>query len=351
MDEQQPTSFGRYKVKGVIGKGAMGVIYLAEDPVIGRQLAIKVIQLNPGISAQEIENLQTRFEREFRSAGTLSHPNIVTVHDVGKEGATPYIAMEYVEGKTLEHVISEQRVLSFEEVADLVGQICDGLDFAHQHGVVHRDVKPANILLDRTGRPKITDFGVAKLTESGMTHTGTMVGTPWYMSPEQVVGETVTGAADQFSVAVMTYQLLTRERPFTGERSSTVLYKIVHEEPVRPHLLNPKLMDHARRRADAGVRQEPDRALPRLQRVRARAAGGARRRRRALEQDHVGRDPGDRVADRVDDARQGVDEGVAGTGEVGRSIGRWLRRAVGGDVAATPRAAGAASTAATDGGR
>ncbi len=243
MEEQQPTSFGRYKVKGIIGKGAMGVIYLAEDPVIGRQLAIKVIQLNPGISAQEIENLQTRFEREFRSAGTLSHPNIVTVHDVGKEGSTPYIAMEYIEGKTLEHVISEQRVLSFEEVADLVGQICDGLDFAHQHGVVHRDVKPANILLDRTGRPKITDFGVAKLTESGMTHTGTMVGTPWYMSPEQVVGETVTGAADQFSVAVMTYQLLTRERPFTGERSSTVLYKIVHEEPVRPHLLNPKLMD------------------------------------------------------------------------------------------------------------
>jgi serine/threonine protein kinase len=243
MDEQQPTSFGRYKVKGVIGKGAMGVIYLAEDPVIGRQLAIKVIQLNPGISAQEIENLQTRFEREFRSAGTLSHPNIVTVHDVGKEGNTPYIAMEYVEGKTLEHVINEQRVLSFEEVSELVGQICDGLDFAHQHGVVHRDVKPANILLDRHGRPKITDFGVAKLTESGMTHTGTMVGTPWYMSPEQVVGETVTGAADQFSVAVMTYQLLTRERPFTGERSSTVLYKIVHEEPVRAHLLNPKLMD------------------------------------------------------------------------------------------------------------
>ena len=154
MDEQQPTSFGRYKVKGVIGKGAMGVIYLAEDPVIGRQLAIKVIQLNPGISAQEIENLQTRFEREFRSAGTLSHPNIVTVHDVGKEGATPYIAMEYVEGKTLEHVISEQRVLSFEEVADMVGQICDGLDFAHQHGVVHRDVKPANILLDRNGPPQ-----------------------------------------------------------------------------------------------------------------------------------------------------------------------------------------------------
>src|SRR5688572_19795532 len=242
MDEQ-PSSFGRYKVKGVIGKGAMGVIYLAEDPVIGRQLAIKVIQLNPGISTAEIENLQVRFEREFRSAGTLSHPNIVTVHDVGKEGNTPFIAMEYVEGKTLEHVINEQRVLSFEEAADMVGQICDGLDFAHQHGVVHRDVKPANILLDRNGRPKITDFGVAKLTESGMTHTGTMVGTPWYMSPEQVVGEQVTGAADQFSVAVMTYQLLTRERPFTGERSSTVLYKIVHEEPVRPHLLNPKLMD------------------------------------------------------------------------------------------------------------
>jgi serine/threonine protein kinase len=322
MDEQQPTSFGRYKVKGVIGKGAMGVIYLAEDPVIGRQLAIKVIQLNPGISAQEIENLQTRFEREFRSAGTLSHPNIVTVHDVGKEGATPFIAMEYVEGKTLEHLINEQRVLSFEEVADLIGQVCDGLDFAHQHGVVHRDVKPANILLDKNSRPKITDFGVAKLTESGMTHTGTMVGTPWYMSPEQVVGETVTGAADQFSVAVMTYQLLTRERPFTGERSSTVLYKIVLAD------------GSARRRLDACVRQEPGRALPHLQRVRAGAARRARSRRRSLEQDDVGCDARDRVAHRVDEGRQGADEGMAGGGEVGRTLGSRLRRPVGRDVGA-----------------
>jgi len=260
--ENQPTRFGRYVVKGVIGKGAMGVIYLAEDPVIGRQVAIKVIQLQPGLSDHEIESLKTRFEREFRSAGTLSHPNIVTVHDVGTEGHTPFIAMEYVQGKTLEHLINEQRALTFEDIMGLVSPICDALDFAHANGVVHRDIKPANILLDRSQRPKITDFGVAKLTESGMTHTGAVVGTPWYMSPEQVVGEPVTGAADQFSVAVMAYQLLTRERPFSGERSSTVLYKIVHEEPTRPHLLNPRLeeeLDDALLRA---FHKNPDQRYP-----------------------------------------------------------------------------------------
>jgi serine/threonine-protein kinase len=238
----RPAKFGRYQVKAIIGQGAMGTIYLAEDPVIGRQVAIKVIQVQAGTSQAEIENLKMRFEREFRSAGTLSHPNIVTVHDVGTEGDAPFIAMEYVQGSTLEQLINERHVLSFEEIADLTTQICDALDFAHLNGVVHRDVKPANILLDRARRPKITDFGVARLSESALTHSGGMVGTPWYMSPEQVVGEPATGAADQFSVAVMAYQMLTGERPFSGERSSTVLYKIVHEEPVRPHLLNPRLM-------------------------------------------------------------------------------------------------------------
>jgi serine/threonine-protein kinase len=239
----QPTQFGRYLVKGVVGQGAMGMIYLAEDPVIGRQVAIKVIQLQAGLSPQEIENLKTRFEREFRSAGTLSHPNIVTVYDVGTEGDTPFIAMEYVPGSTLEQLINEQHVLSFQEIAELIVPICSALDYAHENGVIHRDIKPANILLDRGRRPKITDFGVAKLSESGMTRTGAIVGTPWYMSPEQVTGQAVTGASDQFSVAIMTYQILTGERPFSGERSSTVLYKIVHQEPVHPHLLNPRLMD------------------------------------------------------------------------------------------------------------
>ncbi|HVR28451.1 MAG TPA: TonB family protein [Thermoanaerobaculia bacterium] len=259
---EHPTRFGRYLVKGVIGKGAMGVIYLAEDPVIGRQVAIKVIQLQPGLSEKEIENLKTRFEREFRSAGTLSHPNIVTVHDVGSEGNAPFIAMEYVEGKTLEHLLNEQRPLSFEEISELVSQICDALDFAHGSGVVHRDIKPANILLDRSQRPKITDFGVAKLADTGMTHTGAMVGTPWYMSPEQVVGESITGAADQFAVAVMTYQILTRERPFSGERSSTVLYKIVHEEPTRPHLLNPRLTDLIDQVLMQAFQKNPDERYP-----------------------------------------------------------------------------------------
>ncbi len=171
--------------------------------------------------------------------------------------------MEYVEGKTLEHVISEQRVLSFEEVADLVGQICDGLDFAHQHGVVHRDVKPANILLDRDGRPKITDFGVAKLTESGMTHTGTMVGTPWYMSPgaggrrdRHRRRRPVLGRGDD----------LPAPHPRAPVHRRAVVDRALQDRPRGagpPAPAQSEADGHARRRVDAGVRQEPDRALSR----------------------------------------------------------------------------------------
>ena len=233
-----PKSFGRYQVKQLLGRGAMGVVYLAEDPVITRKVAIKVISSQPGQADSE---LQARFEREFRSAGTLSHPNIVTIHDVGKQGTRTFIAMEHVEGKSLEDIANLERCMPLETVANLLDQICSGLDYAHERSIVHRDIKPANIIITPDGRAKITDFGVAKildLTTTGVTQEGATIGTPSYMSPEQAKGYRVKGSADQFSVAVMVYRLLTGERPFMGDSRSTVMYKIVHEDPITLNVLN-----------------------------------------------------------------------------------------------------------------
>ena len=232
---ESPQSFGRFRVIRPLGRGGMGMVYLAEDPIIGRQVAIKVVRAEPGLEEAEIHELQTRFEREFQSAGTLSHPNIVTVFDVGKEGDSSFFAMEFLPGESLADILKSDRVLSFKEIAEFGSKMCSALDYAHDHGVVHRDIKPANILIDRSGEPKITDFGVAKLTSTNLTRTGTVVGTPSYMSPEQVTGQPVSGASDQFSVAVIFYQMLTGELPFTGENPTTILYKIVHETPTRPH--------------------------------------------------------------------------------------------------------------------
>ena len=231
----QPETFGRFKVIRTVGRGGMGMVYLAEDPVIKRQVAIKVVKAEAGLADDELEELQTRFTREFQSAGNLQHPNIVTVFDVGTEGDSPYFAMEYLPGEDLADILKSDRVLSFKEIAEYANKICGALDFAHDNGVVHRDIKPANILIARDGEPKITDFGVAKLQSTNLTRTGTVVGTPSYMSPEQVTGQQVSGVSDQFSVAVILYQMLTGELPFTGENPTTILYKIVHETPVRPH--------------------------------------------------------------------------------------------------------------------
>jgi serine/threonine-protein kinase len=236
-----PSRFGRYEIQRVVGRGAMGIVYLAEDPVIGRQVAIKAIQAHAGLDPKELAMRQERFEREFRSAGTLSHPNIVTVYDVGQEGSVSFIAMEYVPGESLEDVLKSGRVLSFKEIADLLGQIAAALDYAHERSIVHRDIKPANILLTVEGKPKITDFGVAKLTTTNMTTTGMIVGTPMYMAPEQITGRPVGPATDQFALAVILYELLTGERPFEADNPTTVMYRIVHEQPVPPREVNGRL--------------------------------------------------------------------------------------------------------------
>ncbi len=238
-----PPRFGRYEVQRVIGRGAMGIVYLAEDPVIGRQVAIKAVQAHAGLDPKELAMRQERFEREFRSAGTLSHPNIVTVFDVGQEGNVSFIAMEYVPGESLEEVFKSGRVLAFKEIADLLTQIASGLDYAHERSIVHRDIKPGNILLTVGGQPKITDFGVAKLTTTTLTTTGMIIGTPMYMAPEQITGRPILPATDQFALTVMLYEMLTGERPFEADNPTTVMYRIVHEQPAPPRQLNGRVPD------------------------------------------------------------------------------------------------------------
>ncbi len=233
--------YGRFVVDEELGRGGMGVVYRAEDPVIGRSVAIKVLHPDPSLSPKARGELQTRFEQEFRSAGNLIHPSLVTVYDVGQEADESFIAMECVEGESLEAMLRSGKELSFKEVSELAERLCSGLDYAHDAGIVHRDIKPANVLLTDSGRPKITDFGVAKVRSANLTLTGTVVGTPAYMAPEQILGEPITGAADQFSVGVILYQILTGELPFIGDLPTTTLYKIVHEDPKPPSEVNPTL--------------------------------------------------------------------------------------------------------------
>src|ERR1022692_4278010 len=233
---------GRYKIVRELGRGAMGVVYHAIDPNIGRPVAIKTIYFGGTRKPEEIDRQRERLFREARSAGMLSHPGIVTIYDVEQQGDLAYIAMEYVDGPTLDQVLSEAEPLNAERMFGILAQTGVALDYAHSKGIVHRDIKPANIMLSADGTAKIADFGIAKITAAeNLTMTGSIVGTPHYMSPEQVQGQPVDGRSDQFSLAVIAYEMLTGEKPYTGEHLTTVVYKIVAEEPVPPHRLNPSL--------------------------------------------------------------------------------------------------------------
>src|SRR5215472_3438714 len=234
-------SIGRYAIVRELGRGAMGVVYLANDPNIGRSVAIKTIRLGEVQRPDERERLRERLFREARSAGILSHPGIVSFYDVDQQGDLAYIAMEYVDGPTLDEVLT-QSAISAEQMFSVLGQAAVALDYAHSKGIVHRDIKPANIMIAKDGTTKVTDFGIAKISANEhLTITGTIVGTPHYMSPEQVQGLPVDGRSDQFSLAVIAYEMLTGEKPYTGEHLTTVVYKIVAEEPVLPHRLNPSI--------------------------------------------------------------------------------------------------------------
>jgi serine/threonine-protein kinase len=229
------TKIGRYRVESEIGRGAMGVVHLAHDERLGRAVAVKTLSIPDGLSKAQRQEFRTRFLREAQAAAALSHPGIVTVYDADEDKGRdiPFIAMEYVPGSTLRELIQEEGRLPIDTVRELVGVVADALDAAHGAGIVHRDIKPANLLVrDDDGSVKIADFGVARLSSSELTSSGTSLGSPAYMSPEQVRGAELDGRSDLFSLAVIIYEALCGERPFRGADTASLLYAIAHETPI-----------------------------------------------------------------------------------------------------------------------
>jgi serine/threonine protein kinase len=222
---------GRYKIESILGEGAMGIVYKAHDPIIKRTVAIKLIKVGDGVSETEKKEFYERFYREAQISGTLNHPNIVGIYDIGEEQGMPYIAMEFIEGKTLSEIIAEQGRLDIESAVKILSQVASALDYAHKKGIVHRDIKPGNIMIGEDTRCKIMDFGIAKLQNSSLTQTGAFLGTPSYSSPEQITEGTIDHRSDIFSLGTVTYEMITGSLPFKGQTLSSILYKIAHEPP------------------------------------------------------------------------------------------------------------------------
>jgi serine/threonine-protein kinase len=231
-----PRQLGRYEVIELVGQGAMGTVYRGKDPAIDRAVALKTVRFGAQANAEESAELRERFYREARAVGRLSHPNIVTIYDVGNEGDLEYIAMEFVEGYTLEEVVKKKQALNYKILAKIVMQVCAALDYAHKQGIVHRDVKPANILVLDNFEIKVADFGIARLEQPNatMTQTGIALGTPSYISPEQLRGEKVDHRSDIFSLGVVIYELIAHQKPFTGENISQLIYNILNSDPIKP---------------------------------------------------------------------------------------------------------------------
>jgi serine/threonine-protein kinase len=229
-----PETIGRYQVQSSIGFGAMGAVYKAFDPLIKRTLAIKTLRLDIPRNSPQYRSFIDRFYHEARISGTLSHPNIVTLFDIGEEDGVPYLAMEFVEGETLASILENGTRFKPEKVISLVSQIASAVDYAHSKGVIHRDIKPSNLILSDGERIKITDFGIAKVGDAEMTQSGTVLGTPAYMSPEQAMGEKLDGRSDIFSLGVCAFEMLSGEQPFAGPNVTAILYRLVHVEPIEP---------------------------------------------------------------------------------------------------------------------
>ena len=230
---------GRYEILGELGHGAMGVVYKGRDPVIDRLVAIKTIRFDRLYEVQEIESLKERFFKEAQAAGKLTHPGIVTLYDVDEDEGISYMAMEFVEGESLSQYATQDRLLPVKEVLGIVIEVAEALDFAHQRGIVHRDIKPANIMRTSGGEVKVMDFGIAKLPSSTITQTGSILGTPTYMSPEQITGQDLDGRSDLFSLGCVFYELLTGSKPFHGSTLSTLMFQITQGESRPPSEHNP----------------------------------------------------------------------------------------------------------------
>jgi tRNA A-37 threonylcarbamoyl transferase component Bud32/outer membrane biosynthesis protein TonB len=230
---------GKYELRHQIGRGAMGVVYEAFDSVIERPVALKMLRTDL-YAPEQLPDVRARFKREAHSAGRLSHPNIVTIFDYGEHEGAPYIAMDLMNGEELARSLEAGQRMALAQVVRVMEQLLGALAYAHERGVVHRDMKPSNVFVLRDGTIKVVDFGLARIEASNLTETGTLLGTPAYMSPEQFLGLPADARSDIFSVGVMLYQMLTGDRPFTGS-PSTIMQKVLRQDPVEPSVLNPTL--------------------------------------------------------------------------------------------------------------
>ena len=231
------SQLGRYEVIRELGQGAMGIVYQAKDPLIDRVVAIKTINL--GLALDGKDEYEGRFYQEAKAAGRLNHPNIVTIYDVGKSGDIAYIAMEFLQGRELRDIMNDGGLLPLDHVLDIAAQVALGLAYAHEYDIIHRDVKPSNIMVIRDGHVKITDFGIAHMASSAVrTQTGMVLGSPKYMSPEQVMGKEIDQRSDIFSLGVMLYEMLTGQAPFNGDNVNAIMYQTLNAVPAPPHTVN-----------------------------------------------------------------------------------------------------------------
>jgi len=249
---------GRYEIERELGRGAMGTVYLGRDPRIGRTVAIKTMALTEEFESGQLEEVRRRFFQEAETAGRLNHPDIVTIYDVGEEHDLAYIAMDYITGDSLDQHIRKEELLPIAQVFTIGIQVAEALGYAHKQKVVHRDVKPGNIIFDsRKGQLKVTDFGIACLTDNSKTRTGTVLGSPFYMSPEQIAGKKVDGRSDLFSLGVTLYQLFTGRLPFEGDSLTSLMYQITHEKPKGIRKLRPELPTCATRLINKALEKDP----------------------------------------------------------------------------------------------
>ncbi len=258
----QAEHIGRYKIVRELGRGAMGRVFLAHDPQIDRHVAIKTIQIFDSLQGAEQEQARERFMREARAAGKLMHPGIVTVFDVGEADGVPYLAMEYVEGATLDAFCQPETLLPVKTVVEIVANAAEALDFAHATGIVHRDIKPANLMRVGETSVKIMDFGLARGAEAQITHDGALLGTPSYMSPEQVRGQQLDGRTDLFSLAACLYEMLTAEKPFGGDSISAIIFRVVNEEPEEAASLHERVPRPLSAFVQRGLAKNPDERFP-----------------------------------------------------------------------------------------
>ncbi len=255
--ETKPT-VGRYEIIEELGQGAMGIVYKARDPRINRLIAIKTIRFSDDFEDKQVSEVKERFFKEAELAGKLAHPSIISIHDIGEDYELTYMAMELLDGKDLDHYCRKENLLPLRKVLDIIADTADALDYAHSHGVIHRDVKPANIMLLLNGTIKVTDFGIAKAGSSSQTKSGIILGTPNYMSPEQIDGKELDGRSDIFSLGSVFYQMLTGSLPFGGKTITELFYQITQAKHPSPRKFNPKVIKPCEQLIDKALAKDPD---------------------------------------------------------------------------------------------